>query len=106
VVALHENCPATPVMVVPANVIVVPTRSTETTVVFAGMPEPVTDCPAPISVFTAAKVTLALPFVVDPVSVKTPTCCIVKALMSPISTGVLLSLLIEARFSPGCATSD
>ena len=45
----------------------------DTTVVLAGMPVPVTVWPAPIKVLDAAKVTVALKFVVVPEAVNTPT---------------------------------
>ena len=102
-VALHENCPATPVTATPAKVFVVLTRLADITVVLAGMPAPVTVCPAPISKFVAAKVTLGLKFVVDPVSVKTPILLNEDPVRLPNNTGVLAVLSIAAKFCPGWA---
>jgi hypothetical protein len=68
---------------------------TDTTVVLTGMPAPVTVWPAPIRGFAAASVITLFRLTVVAVSVKTPTCCMLKAVMSPISTGVLTSLSID-----------
>ena len=73
----------------------------DTTVVLAGMPVPVIVWPAPIKGFDAASVMVSLSAVVVPVSVKIPTSDMFKPVMSPINTGVLVSLSIEARFCPG-----
>jgi hypothetical protein len=70
-------------------VTVVPT--TETTVVFAGIPAPVIVCPAPIRVLDTAKVRVGLRFVVVTESVKTPIWDMLVPVMFPIRTGVSLS---------------
>ena len=72
---------------------------------FAGMPVPVTVCPAPISKFAVAKVNVGKPFVVEPVAVNVPILDNDVPAISPPKTGVLDSLAISLRLRPGWAKS-
>ena len=76
---------------------------TDITVVFTGTPVPVTVWPAPMRMSAAASVIVVVLFEVADVE-NTPIWLIVVPVMSPISTGVLLSSSIAARFCPGCAS--
>ena len=71
---------------------------TDTTVVEAGIPEPVMVCPAPMSVLIAPSTTVELPLVVVTESVNTPIFDIVVPEISPIKTGVSAISSIELRF--------
>jgi len=75
-------------------------EETDTTVVFAGTPVPVTVWPAPMRTSAAASVIVVVLFEVAD-SENTPIWLIVVPVMSPISTGVLLSSSMAAMFWPG-----
>ena len=74
---------------------------TDTTVVLAGMFEPVMICPAPIKAVEATVMVVDDAVVAD--NVKTPTCDMVVPEVGPNRTGVLTVLSIAVRFCPGCA---
>ena len=76
---------------------------TDTTVVFAGIPAPVTVCPAPIKGLVAAKVMVVLRLTVVAESVNTPTRVMVEPVADPARTGVSTLLSMRDRFWPGWA---
>jgi hypothetical protein len=73
-------------------------RTEETTDVFAGMPVPVTVCPAAIKLFAWDNVTLVVLFKYALASLKTPICENVVPLASPLKTGVLVVWSMLTRF--------
>ena len=77
------------------------TKEDDTIVVFAGIPIPVTETPAPIATFVDANVTLGDPLVVVPVAVNTPTGVTVVPVNGPSKGLVLTVWSISSRFSPG-----
>ena len=78
-----------------------PTSAAESTVVFAGIPAPVTDTPAPIAAIVVAKVTVGEPFVVVPEAVKTPTGVNVVPVKGPNKGRVFTDEEMSAKFWPG-----
>jgi hypothetical protein len=76
------------------------TNEAETTLVFAGIPVPVTVRPAPIATIVVANVTLVVLFKVA-AAVKTPTALTVVPVNEPKNGRVFTEEEISLRFCPG-----
>jgi hypothetical protein len=74
------------------------TRDADTTVVPAGIPDPVTATPGPMARMVVAKVTLVEEFVVVPEAVKTPTAATVAPPNTPNKGLVLTVLVMSVKF--------
>ena len=86
--------------------IVTAVPTTDTTVVPAGIPEPLIDTPAPTAVFAVVNVKVVVELVV-PAAVKTPTgdSWLVTLGNAPNKGRVFVVLSMAVRFRPGCATN-